>query len=205
VVELGRQTRSSAGLKHRQPLRRAVVYGGSAALEGHLDEVAGELRVKRVDLGSGGGERARLKPNLRVLGPRLGSKLPPVRKALEEGRWERRGEEVLVEGESLRPDEVLSEREAVNEGYVVASDGDLSVELDPDLDDALRLEGRVLDLIHRLNSMRREAGLALTDRIVVTLPESERDLLGHEEWIKGEVLAVEIRLDGIAEPQIAKA
>jgi hypothetical protein len=53
--------------------------------------------------------------------------------------------------------------------------------------------------------MRREAGLELTDRIVVTLPESEADLLEHAERIKDEVLAVEIQTDGVAEPQITKA
>jgi hypothetical protein len=53
--------------------------------------------------------------------------------------------------------------------------------------------------------MRKEAGLELTDRIVVTLPESEADLLEHADWIKNEVLAVEIRTDGVAEPRIAKA
>jgi hypothetical protein len=44
--------------------------------------------------------------------------------------------------------------------------------------------------------MRRDAGLELTDRIVVTLPQSHADLLAHEDWIKREVLAVDIRLDG---------
>ena len=62
----------------------------------------------------------------------------------------------------------------------------------------------MLDLIHRLNSMRKEAGLELTDRIVVTLPEPEADLLEHAEWIKAETLATELRLDG-AELEIAKA
>jgi hypothetical protein len=68
------------------------------------------------------------------------------------------------------------------------------------------LEGRVLDLIHHLNLKRKEAGLELTDRIVVTLPASDAELLVHEEWIKEEVLATEIRVDGgSAEPQIALA
>jgi hypothetical protein len=64
----------------------------------------------------------------------------------------------------------------------------------------------VLDLIRQLNSMRKDAGLDLTDRIVVTLPESDSDLLLHADWIKSEVLADEIRADGgSGEPQIAKA
>ena len=52
---------------------------------------------------------------------------------------------MLVEGESLGPDEVIQEREAVTEGWAVAADGDLSVELDTELDEALEREGRVYD------------------------------------------------------------
>ena len=64
----------------------------------------------------------------------------------------------------------------------------------------------MLDLIHQLNLKRKEAGLELTDRIVVTLPSVDAELLAHEEWIKNEVLATEIHVDGgSAEPQIAKA
>jgi isoleucyl-tRNA synthetase len=89
---------------------------------------------------------------------------------------------------------------------VLAEEGGLVVQLETALDPELELEGRVLDLIHRLNTMRKEAGLALTDRIVVTLPEAEAELLRHGEWIKQEVLAVRIDTDGAStEPRIAKA
>jgi len=44
--------------------------------------------------------------------------------------------------------------------------------------------------------MRKEQGLELTDRIVVTLPSADEDLLEHADWIKNEVLAIELRLDG---------
>ena len=79
--------------------------------------------------------------------------------------------------------------------------------LDTTLDAELELEGRVLDLIHQLNTMRKAAGLELTDRIRVTLPAAAADLLErHREWIKEEVLAVEVEANGgTAEPQIAKA
>src|SRR5207237_1112295 len=82
------------------------------------------------------------------------------------------------------------------EGWAVESDDGVTVALDTALDDELRLEARVLDRIHTLNSMRKEQGLELTDRIVVTLPPSDEDLLEHADWIKNEVLAVELRLDG---------
>jgi isoleucyl-tRNA synthetase len=57
----------------------------------------------------------------------------------------------------------------------------------------------VLDLIHQLNTMRKDAGLELTDRIRVTLPETDAELAQHEDWIKDEVLATEISFrDGVA-------
>jgi isoleucyl-tRNA synthetase len=138
----------------------------------------------------------RLKPNLPLLGPRLGRKLPAVRKALEEGRYELLVDEnVLVEGETLTPEEVLREREPVNEDWAVASQEELSVEIDTELDAELKLEGRAFDLIRQLNEMRKQAELDLTDRIRVWLPESHSDLLVHADWIKDEVLALEIHLD----------
>ena len=99
-----------------------------------------------------------------------------------------------VDGELLEEGEVLTEREAENEGFAFASDGEISVEIDPQLDDELRLEGRVLDLTHAVNVMRRDQGLEITDRIVLTLPESDRDLLGFEDQIKAETLATQVRV-----------
>jgi isoleucyl-tRNA synthetase len=203
VVELGRQARGDAGIKLRQPLARMVVTGASRAPE-HRDEIAEELRVKDVQFEAGGDARVRLKPNLRVLGPRLGKRLPEVRRALAEDRYERNGDRIVVDGEVLGREDVLEERLPVREGWVVAADGDLSVELDPSLDPELELEGRVLDLIHALNGMRKDAGLELTDRIRVKLPESYAEVLRHADWIKDEVLAVELETDGVAEPRIEK-
>ena len=60
------------------------------------------------------------------------------------------------------------------EGWAVASDDGVTVALDTTLDAELELEGRVYDLIHTLNSMRKDAGLELTDRIAVTLPAGRR-------------------------------
>jgi isoleucyl-tRNA synthetase len=92
------------------------------------------------------------------------------------------------------------------EGWAVAHAEGLTVALDTTLDPELMVEKRVLDLIHELNAKRKEAGLELTDRILVTLPQGASDLLEHADWIKDEVLAVEIRTDGgSSEPEIAKA
>jgi isoleucyl-tRNA synthetase len=205
VVELGRQARSASGLKHRQPLRRLVVDGAPFAAA-HAAEIRDELRVKEVEFGEVEAAELTVKPNLRVLGPKLGKELGTVRAALAAGEFEELGGgRFRAAGHELGPEEVLVERGS-REGWALAEADGLAVAVSTELDDELRLEGRVLDLIHRLNSMRKDAGLELTDRIVVTLPEAESDLLEHADWIKDEVLAVAIETDGGAgEPQITKA
>jgi isoleucyl-tRNA synthetase len=203
VVELGRQARSSAGQKLRQPLRRMVVQGAPGAAE-HVEEIRDELRVKEVLFGDVDAIDVRVKPNLPVLGPKLGRELGAIRAALEAGEFEQLPDGGFrVNGRELSPAEVLVERSAA-EGWALAADDGVTVALSTELDDDLRLEGRVLDLIHRVNTMRKEAGLELTDRIRLKLPETDADLLPHEQWIKDEVLAVEIRTDTVAEPQLEK-
>ena len=97
-----------------------------------------------------------------------------MRAALAAGEFEELPEGGFrVAGHELEPDEVLVERRG-REGWEVVSDDGVTVALDTSLDDELRVEGQVLDLIHRLNTMRKEAGLELTDRITVTLPEDLR-------------------------------
>jgi isoleucyl-tRNA synthetase len=204
VVELGRQARAQSGMKLRQPLRRLVVQGAEAA-EGHAGEIAEELSVKQVEFGPVEATELRVKPNLPVLGPKLGKELGPVRAALEAGEFEELEDGRLrVNGHELSPEEVLVERRG-KEGWAVAGEDGLTVALDLALDEELELEGRVRELVHRLNTMRKEAGLELTDRIVVTLPESESELLRFEDWIKQETLAVRIETDSGAEPAIARA
>jgi isoleucyl-tRNA synthetase len=205
VVQLGRRARGEANLKLRQPLRRMFVRGAGAAA-GHADEIAEELRVKEVAFDRGPVAGVQLLPNLRVLGPRLGSKLPAVRAALEKGDVEPLEDGRLrAAGEVLEPEEVIRGERIAVEGWAIAEDDGISVAFDTTLDDELRREGRVLDLIHALNAMRKRAGLELTDRIVVTLPRAEEDLLSYRDRIAGEVLAREITVDDVAEPEIAKA
>ena len=86
---------------------------------------------------------------------------------------------------------------------MAGSDG-VTVALDLALDEELEREGRVYELVHSVNTMRKEAGLELTDRIRLTIPESDADLLEHSEWIARETLAVSVEADG-AELAIAEA
>ena len=61
------------------------------------------------------------------------------------------------------------------------------------------------ELIHRVNSLRKETGLALTDRIALTIPRVDADLLAHAEWIKAETLATSVEANGGDAPTIVRA
>src|ERR687892_295808 len=190
VVELGHRARGAVEIKLRQPLRALVVEGADLAA-GHAEEIGEELRVKSVAFEPIAGATVRAKPNLKLLGPRLGAGLPKVRQALAEGRFERLADgRVSVEGQQLEPEEVFVER-AAPEGWALAEGDSFSVALDVRLDPELEAEGRVYELVHTVNTMRKEQGLELTDRIVLTLPDGE-DLHRFEDWIRSETLAVEI-------------
>ncbi len=203
IVELGRKARGEAGLKLRQPLRRMVVQGADKA-KGHAEEIGEELRIKEVEFGPVEATELRVKPNLPLLGPKLGKELGAVRAALLAGEFEQlEGGGVRVDGHEFGEDEIRVERGA-REGWALAEADSLTVAVTTELDDELRQEGRVYDLTHQLNTMRKEAGLALTDRIRLVLPESDADLLVYEERIKDEVLATEIAVGPVAEPQIEK-
>jgi isoleucyl-tRNA synthetase len=203
VVELGRQARASAGVKLRQPLRTLVVDGATLART-HAGEIGEELRVKEVTFGEVDASELRVKPNLRVLGPKLGRELAAVRAALQAGEFEELPDGGFrAAGFELGPDEVLVERQG-KEGWAVAASDGVTVALDSRLDEELLREGRVYELIHTVNTMRKEAGLELTDRINLTLREADADLLPYADWIARETLAVAVAADG-AGLEIAKA
>jgi isoleucyl-tRNA synthetase len=203
VVELGRQARATAGVKLRQPLR-ALVVDGAPLVSSHADEIAEELRVEDVSFGQVDASELRVKPNLRLLGPKLGKELGAVRAALESGEFEELSDGGFrAAGHELSADEVLVERRG-KEGWAVAASDGVTVALDLELDADLLVRGRVYDLIHTVNTMRKDAGLELTNRIRLTLPEADAELLEHSDWIARETLAVSVEASG-GELRIEKA
>jgi isoleucyl-tRNA synthetase len=202
VVGLGHQARQSGGFKVQQPLRALVVEGAPLAAR-HADEIRDELRVKDVRFEPVDAELV-VKPNLPVLGPKLGAGLGAVRAALASGDFEELGEGRFRVGEhELAPDEVLVER-AGKDGWAVAAEAGVTVALDTDVDEELDRERRVYELIRRVNALRKDSGLALSDRITLTIPAGDADLLEHAEWIKAETLAVSLEADGDDAPVIAR-
>jgi isoleucyl-tRNA synthetase len=191
VVDLGRRARVAAQFKLRQPLRMLVV-DGVEGIDDYLDEIAEELRVKEIRLEAIETTQLRIRPNLPVVGRKLGSAVPTIRKVLDAGDFVLHDDgRVEVAGHILAPDEVLVDR-LEKEGWAVASEEGITVAYDTALDDTLLREARVYELIHQVNAMRRDAELAITDRIALTLPSSDADLLDFDEWIKTETLATRI-------------
>jgi isoleucyl-tRNA synthetase len=91
---------------------------------------------------------------------------------------------------------VLVERVG-RDGWAVATDGIITVALDTRLDDELRLEARLNDLIRAIQNLRKESGLAITDRIRLWIPAADADLLVFSDRIAEETLAVEIETDAV--------
>ncbi|HEV8468438.1 MAG TPA: isoleucine--tRNA ligase [Candidatus Limnocylindria bacterium] len=176
VVELGRAARASAGVKTRMPLPKLIVVFDAADRDrGALDErselaeiVKDELNVKALEIRdqAEGLVKETVKPDLKVLGPKLGKDLPRIRQALAEGRYERRDGQVAVEGLTLSADEVLVSHEGAA-GHAVGRDAGATVALETKLTPELELEGLAREIAHHLNNMRKDAGLEIADRIAL--------------------------------------
>jgi isoleucyl-tRNA synthetase len=216
TVELGRAARAQAKVKMRQPLRRAVVVATDEereAIERRADLVTAELNVKQLDFVSEEAELVsyQVKPNYRSLGPRFGKQMPQVAaavQALDPARVSRalgEGAEVgiNVDGHdhSIGPGDVTLVLQPLD-GYQVEAEAGHAVALSLELDLELEREGLAREIVHAVQNARREAGLAVTDRIELRLsgdPELIEAAREHEAYIAGETLAVSVSYDDDAQ------
>jgi isoleucyl-tRNA synthetase len=208
LARLGRAAREEAKIKVRQPLSRLVCVAPHVD-EGKLAELApvlsAELNVKRVEFASSGDALVSLeaKPNFRSLGKKFGSRTPLAAQAVaafsgDELRSFLRGEPlgVTVDGVShlLGLDDLTIIRRASGD-LVVQEEGGFFAAVDPSLTEELKAEGLARELVSRVQRMRKEAGLAVSDRIVLTVaggPIIHDVLERHGQWIATEVLAAEL-------------
>ncbi len=209
VVEMGRAARNAAAVKTRQPLAEVVVALSEAearAVEGLRDVVRDELNVKELRLVGDGSELVSftVKPNLRVLGPRLGKQLGALQVALKQAdaaalvaELRRAGEVVLaVDGGELRlaEDDVLVETGSPD-GYQVESDAGRTVALRTTVDEALREEGVAREIVHAVQLARKNADLRIEDtvRLALDAPVELAAVVAHyQSTIKAETLASEL-------------
>src|SRR2546428_11395188 len=199
VVELGRAARASAGVKTRTPLPKLIVVFDAndrdrGALDGTselADIVKDELNVKAIEIrdAAEGLVKETVKPDLKVLGPKLGKELPRRRQARAEGRYERRDGTIKVEGFELSDTEVLISHEGAP-GHAVGRDAGATVALETKVTPELELDGLARELAHHLNNMRKEAGLDISDRIALRYAGPiGRVFERYGDFIKQEALA----------------
>ncbi len=207
VVTQGRALRKQNGLRVRQPLHAVSVIAHDAAIraaaESHAGLIGEELNVHEVDVS--GDESAHVslsaKADFGRLGPRLGKRTKEVAAAIAEldaSALESLldGNEITVAGEPLTAQDVVIER-TPHPNTVVASSEGVTVALDTALDDELRVEGIAREVVNRVQGLRRDLGLDVTDRIALEWSSSDAHVRGafsdYGGLIAGEVLAVDIR------------
>src|SRR5918994_331468 len=183
AVELGRAARAQAGVKVRQPLRKAVIVATDREreqIERLAELVASELNVKAIEFVAEESELVRyeVKPNYRSLGPRFGKLMPqaaaavgaldPATVAAAVAGERKVGIQVNGSEHELEPDDVTLVLQPLD-GYQVEAESGRAVALALELDDELRREGLAREVVHAVQNARKEARLEITDRIELRL------------------------------------
>ena len=208
IVVLGRACRNTANIKNRQPIGTMYVKAEKKMGEFYTDIIADELNVKEVKFADDVESfiSYSFKPQLRTVGPKYGKLLGGIKQALTDidgtaAMKELRGNGVLkldINGNDVElTEEDLLIETAQTEGYVSESDGETSVVLDTNLTPELIEEGFVREIISKIQTMRKEAGFEVMDKIVVYAHGNDKiqDVMkAHEDEIKSEVLADEMVL-----------
>ncbi|MCR4575652.1 MAG: isoleucine--tRNA ligase [Lentisphaeria bacterium] len=210
AVERGHFLRTQASIKVRQPLGKAVLVSANKQVRDNLGSmakvIAEELNVKEISIMEDEEELVTLsaKPNLKKLGPKLGKRMKdfmPLINGLsckDIGKL-RKGETLTLtaaDGTALElaEDDILVQRQE-KQGLSVANEGDITVALDTQLTPALVQEGWAREIVSQLQSLRKETGLEVVDRITVRYKapaEIAEALESQKAYIANEILAVSI-------------
>ncbi|MEX2048000.1 MAG: isoleucine--tRNA ligase, partial [Gemmatimonadota bacterium] len=211
LVSLGRAAREDVKIRVRQPLRtlQAVVPGGRTLADDVLEVVRDELNVKEVVFleSAEGIVTLAARPSYRSLGVRFGKQTNDAANAIRALSPEalatyRDGGDVDIEvgghAHRLQPGDLDVTQQATS-GLVVKAEGAYTVALDPRIDDELAAEGMARELVNRIQRLRKDAGLEITDRIELAIDGPE-GLLGsarrHQDFIGGETLAPAVNVGG---------
>ena len=203
--------RRKVNIKVRQPLQAIMIPAIDAEQKKHIEAVKNlimnEVNVKELRFVEGAGVLVKkVKCNFRTMGKKFGKLMKGVAAAMDQLSQEQIAEleqqgtiAIEVEGQQLTVEAV--DVEIISEdipGWLVANEGNLTVALEVELTDALKNEGMARELINRIQNIRKESGLEITDRIVVTLApnaEVEKSLENFADYIKTQVLADDIKVE----------
>ena len=203
AVVMGRACRNTANIKNRQPVNTMFVKAEYELTDFYKDIIADELNVKKVVFTNDVREFTSytFKPQLRTVGPKYGKQLGAIKKYLEEldgnaamDTLQKDGALKFTAGDvevSLTEEDLLIEM-TQKVGYVTEADNSMTVVLDTNLTPELIEEGFVLELISKIQTMRKDAGFEVTDHIRVAFADNdkiEEIAQKHEKEIAGKVLA----------------
>ncbi len=212
VVVMGRACRNASNIKNRQPIGQMYIKADFDLSDFYVDIIADELNVKKVTFTDDVRDFSSysFKPQLKTVGPKFGKQLGEIRAALSDVDGNAAMDEVNETGalKLVHPSgEVVLEKDdllidiAQKEGYVSESDNKITVVLDTNLTPELLEEGFVKEIISKVQTMRKEAGFEVMDKITLYAKDNTKiieilDKNGAE--IKSAVLATEI-VTGITE------
>ncbi len=206
IVSLGRSARSKAGVKIRQPLSTVYVKLRARAEEEALSRlrplVLDELNVKDLSVVDSEEEflTHEVKPDLSVLGPRYGAEVAAIQDALRRAdpasvaRAVASGQPVRIDGWELTAGDVLVtsvDREGYASGEAAGYMAVVATKLTPELAD----EGLAREVVHRLQTMRRNAGFDIADRIVTYYRGGDalrRVMDSFADYVRQETLSLEL-------------
>lgn len=187
--------RSAENIRNRQPLASATLYGaGADRLKPFAELMEDELNVKEIRFANTleGVAEFSLSVDFKVAGKRLGPKMKAVGAAAKAGDWRRDGDQIIVGGEPMEAGEYnLNLKSLVSKGAQALPSNDAIVVLDLTITPELEAEGRARDLVRMIQQARKDAGLNVSDRILLTLdlPLEMRDALQFKKSIVRETLS----------------
>ena len=202
--------RRKVNIKVRQPLQQIMIPAVDGAQKAHVEAVAdllkNEVNVKEVNFIEGQGILVKkVKCNFRVMGKKFGKLMKGVAAQMSTldqdqiAAFEKAGNITLnVDGQEAVVE--VADVEIISEdipGWLVSNEGNLTVALEVELTPELKKEGMARELINRIQNLRKETGLEITDRIKVTVaPNEETDAAINTfgDYIKGQVLADDIQI-----------
>ena len=200
--------RRKVNIKVRQPLQQIMIPAIDDEQRNHIEAmknlIIGEVNVKELNFAEGQGVLVRrVKCNYRVMGKKFGKNMKAVAARMDSlsqeeiAQFEQQGNYSFeVDGQNLTVE--AADVEIISEdipGWLVSNEGNLTVALEVELTDALRQEGMARELINRIQNLRKETGLEITDRIKVTVaPHEQTNAAIHafDHYIKSQVLADEL-------------
>ena len=212
VVVMGRACRNAANIKNRQPIGKMFVKAPFQLSDFYKEIIEDELNVKKMSFTDDVRDFTSysFKPQLKTVGPKYGKHLNSIRTALSSIDGNAAMDELKAGGE-LKLDIdgqeiVLLESDllidtAQMEGYVSESDNDITVVLDTNLTPELIEEGFVREIISKVQTMRKEAGFEVMDKIRISLTGNqviEGIFRAHEADIKAEVLAEDVNYNEVS-------